>query len=120
MQTGTVQDQTDLPARSKKCTAAGKPAIVVQRYENQDEATNAVALGRADAVLADLPVIIAATNKVPELKRVGENYDTAPYGIAMAEDVRHAQGRGARRGEGAHRRRDVQGGPGPVEGRRRR
>jgi polar amino acid transport system substrate-binding protein len=85
VQTGTVQDQTDLPARSKKCTAAGKPAIVVQRYENQDEATNAVALGRADAVLADLPVMVAATNKVPELKRVGENYDTAPYGIAMAK-----------------------------------
>jgi polar amino acid transport system substrate-binding protein len=85
VQTGTVQDQTDLPARSKECTAAGKPAIVVQRYENQDEATNAVALGRADAVLADLPVIIAATNKVPELKRVGENYDTAPYGIALAK-----------------------------------
>ncbi len=85
VQTGTVQDQTDLPARSKACTSAGKPAIVVQRYENQDEATNAVALGRADAVLADLPVIIAATNKVPELKRVGENYDTAPYGIALAK-----------------------------------
>jgi len=85
VQTGTVQDQTDLPKRSKDCTAAGKPVIVVQRYENQDEATNAVALGRADAVLADLPVIVAATNKVPELKRVGENYDTAPYGIAMAK-----------------------------------
>jgi polar amino acid transport system substrate-binding protein len=85
VQTGTVQDQVDLPARIKKCTAAGKPAIVVQRYENQDEATNAVSLGRADAVLADLPVIVAATNKVPELKRVGTNYDTAPYGIAMAK-----------------------------------
>jgi len=85
VQTGTVQDQTDLPARVKKCAAAGSPAIVVQRYENQDEATNAVALGRADAVLADLPVIIAAINKVPELKRVGDNYDTAPYGIAMAK-----------------------------------
>lgn len=85
VQTGTVQDTTDLPKRVKDCTAAGKPAIVVQRYENQDEATNAVALGRADAVLADLPVIIAAINKVPDLKRVGENYDTAPYGIAMAK-----------------------------------
>lgn len=85
VQTATVQDTTDLPARIKKCTAAGKPAIVVQRYENQDEATNAVALGRADAVLADLPVMVAATNKVPELKRVGQNYDTAPYGIAMAK-----------------------------------
>jgi polar amino acid transport system substrate-binding protein len=85
VQTGTVQDQTDLPARSKKCTAAGKPAIVVQRYENQDEATNSVSLGRADAMLADLPVVVAATNKVPELKRIGTNYDTAPYGIAMAK-----------------------------------
>ena len=85
VQTGTVQDTDDLPKRVKACTDAGKPAITVQRYENQDEATNAVALGRADAVLADLPVIIAATNKVPDLKRVGDNYDTAPYGIAMAK-----------------------------------
>ena len=85
VQTGTVQDTGDLPAKNKKCTSGGKPAITIQRFENQDEATNSVALGRADAVLADLPVIVAATNKVPELKRVGTNYDTAPYGIAMAK-----------------------------------
>lgn len=85
VQTGTVQDTDDLPKRVKACKDGGKPTLTVQRYENQDEATNAVALGRADAVLADLPVIIAATTKVPDLKRVGQNYDTAPYGIALAK-----------------------------------
>lgn len=87
VQTGTVQDTEDLPKRVKACADGGKPALTVQRYENQDEATNAVALGRADAVLADLPVIIAATTKVPDLKRVGQNYDTAPYGIALAKNA---------------------------------
>lgn len=86
VQTGTVQETDDLPKRTKACTDAGKPKIEVLRYDNQDEATNAVALGRADAMLADLPVVVAATSKVQGLQRVGENYDTAPYGIAIAKN----------------------------------
>jgi polar amino acid transport system substrate-binding protein len=86
VQTGTVQETNDLPAKNKACAAAGKPKIQVLRYDAQDEATNAVVLGRADAVLADLPVIVAAITKTG-LKRVGENYDTAPYGIAMAKNA---------------------------------
>lgn len=85
VQTGTVQETDDLPKRVKACADGGKPKLEVLRYDNQDEATNAVALGRADAVLADLPVIVAAVTKVSGLQQVGENYDTAPYGIAMAK-----------------------------------
>ncbi len=86
VQTGTVQETEDLPAKNKKCTDAGKPKIQVLRYDAQDEATNAVVLGRADAVLADLPVIVAAVTKTNgALRRVGSNYDTAPYGIAIAK-----------------------------------
>jgi polar amino acid transport system substrate-binding protein len=87
VQTGTVQETEDLPKKNKACTDAGKPKIQVLRYDAQDEATNAVVLGRADAVLADLPVIVAAVNKTNgALQRVGKNYDTAPYGIAMAKN----------------------------------
>jgi polar amino acid transport system substrate-binding protein len=88
VQTGTVQETEDLPKKSKACTDAGKPKIGVLRYDGQDEATNAVVLGRAEAVLADLPVIVAAVNKTNgALQRVGENYDTAPYGIAMSKNA---------------------------------
>ena len=63
MQTGTVQDTDDPPARQKKCTAAGN-AIQIQRYDDQAEATNSVVLGKADAVLADSPVMAGAVKKV--------------------------------------------------------
>ena len=81
VQTGTVQDTDDLPARQKKC--AGN-AIQVQRYDAQDEATNSVVLGKADAVLADSPVMAGAVKKVGGgLQLVGDVYDSAPYGIAI-------------------------------------
>jgi polar amino acid transport system substrate-binding protein len=86
VQTATVQETEDLPARNKKCTDAGKAKIQVLRYDAQDDATNAVVLGRAEAMLADLPVVVAAVTKTKgALQRVGSNYDTAPYGIAIAK-----------------------------------
>ena len=81
VQTATVQDTDDLPARQKKC---GANAIQIQRYDGQDEATNAVVLGKADAVLADSPVMAGAVKKVGGgLVLVGSVYDAAPYGIAI-------------------------------------
>ncbi len=81
VQTGTVQDTDDLPARQKKC--AGNP-IQIQRYDDQAEATNSVVLGKADAVLADSPVMAGAVKKVGGgLSLVGDVYDSAPYGIAI-------------------------------------
>jgi len=88
VQTGTVQQTADLPARQKKCKDAGKAAIDVLPYDDQAEATNAVVVGKAQAMLADLPVVVAAVRKTNgQLFRVGENYDTAPYGIAVAKDA---------------------------------
>lgn len=88
VQTGTVQDTEDLPARNKKCTSAGKPALAIQRYDDQSEATNAVVLGKADAVLADSPVMAGAVKKVGGgLSLVGEVYDAAPYGIAIPKNA---------------------------------
>ena len=85
VQTGTVQDTDDLPARQKKC---GNNAIQVQRYDAQDEATNAVVLGKADAVLADSPVMAGAVKKVGGgLQLVGDVYDSAPYGIAIPKNA---------------------------------
>lgn len=85
VQTGTVQDTEDLPARQKKC---GSNAIQIQRYDGQDEATNAVVLGKADAVLADSPVMAGAVKKVGGgLALVGEVYDAAPYGIAIPKNA---------------------------------
>jgi polar amino acid transport system substrate-binding protein len=88
VQTGTVQATEDLPVRIKKCTDGGKPTIAVQKYDDQTEATNAVVLGKADAVLADSPVMAYAVKKVGGgLSLVGDVYDAAPYGIAIPKNA---------------------------------
>jgi polar amino acid transport system substrate-binding protein len=87
VQATTYQDTDDVPARQKKCTSASKPQIQVQRYDSQAEATNAVVTGKADAFLADSPVIDYAIKQTGgQLSRVGEAYDTAPYGLLVPKN----------------------------------
>jgi polar amino acid transport system substrate-binding protein len=80
-QTDTNQLLQDLPARSKKCVAAGKPPITIQSYADQSVATTAVLLGKADAVVADSPVIAYGVKKSNgKLHLDGDVYEAAPYG----------------------------------------
>jgi polar amino acid transport system substrate-binding protein len=86
VQTGTVQ-LDDITARSADCTGAGKEAIKILQFDDQGQATNAVSLGQAQAVLADSPVVVYAvqqSNKALEL--VGDIYEAAPYGYAVGKD----------------------------------
>jgi polar amino acid transport system substrate-binding protein len=84
VQTGTVQDTDDTPARSKACTDAGKPALDVQKYDKQDDATTAVILGKADALIADSPVTAYGVKQSNgKLKLAGSIYDAAPYGYPL-------------------------------------
>jgi polar amino acid transport system substrate-binding protein len=46
-----------LPELDKQCAAAGKKTIEVLGYDTQDDATAALTLGRADAMVADSPVV---------------------------------------------------------------
>ena len=86
VQTSTAQATTDVPGRSAKCTAAGKPAIKIQSYHDQASATTAVVLGKADAVVADSPVIAYGVKQQSQkLKLAGRIYDAAPYGYAIAK-----------------------------------
>jgi polar amino acid transport system substrate-binding protein len=83
VQKGTVQVE-DIEARSKACTEADQAAIDIQQYQQQTEATTAVVSGKADGMLADLPVIIDAVGKSGgQLESLAVNYDSAPYGIAL-------------------------------------
>jgi polar amino acid transport system substrate-binding protein len=84
VQSTTYQDTDDLPGRQKKC--AGKP-IQVQRYESQDEAASAVVTGKAEAFLADSPIVdYAIKQSNGQLTRVGQVYDTAPYGMLLPKN----------------------------------
>ncbi|NNG18901.1 ABC transporter substrate-binding protein [Naumannella sp. ID2617S] len=84
VQTGTVQDEEDLPKRQEKC---GANKINVLQYEGQDQATAAVVSGKADAMLADSPVVAyAAKQSQGKLETLGDIYDAAPYGIVVPKD----------------------------------
>ena len=83
VQKGTVQQEEDLPPKEKDCKAQGKP-IKVLVYEGQDQATATVASGKADAMLADSPVVAYAVKQSGgKIEAVGDIYDAAPYGYVV-------------------------------------
>jgi polar amino acid transport system substrate-binding protein len=86
VQSTTYEDTDEVPAKSKACTAKGKPAVQELRYDNQDDATNAVILGKADALSADSPVTLYAVSKSQgKLQASGKTFDVAPYGLPVAK-----------------------------------
>ena len=85
VQKATVQVD-DLTARSKTCTDAGKPAIKIDQYASQADATSAVVTGKDDAVLADSPVMAYAVEQTAgKLELLGDIYDSAPYGYVVKQ-----------------------------------
>jgi polar amino acid transport system substrate-binding protein len=81
VQTGTVQETDDLPVRQKKC---GSNKINVLSYDSQAQATSAVVTGKADAMLADSPVVAYAVKQSGgKLEPLGDIYDAAPYGYVL-------------------------------------
>jgi len=84
VQTGTVQEEVDLPARQEQC---GDNPMNILSFEGQDEATTALVTGRAQAMLADSPVVAYAVEQAGgAIEAVGEIYDAAPYGYVVAKD----------------------------------
>jgi polar amino acid transport system substrate-binding protein len=86
VQTTTTEDTDDLPAKDKACTDAGKPAIKKLQFDDQDDATNALVLGKADAMSADSPVTAYAIKQSGgKLQAAGQIYEAAPYGWPIAK-----------------------------------
>jgi polar amino acid transport system substrate-binding protein len=83
VQKNTVQVD-DITARSKDCTGKGKPAITIDQYTGQDQATAAIVSGKDDAGLADSPVMAYAVKQTNgQLQLLGDVYDSAPYGYVV-------------------------------------
>jgi polar amino acid transport system substrate-binding protein len=86
VQSTTTEHQTELPAKSKACTKAGKKPIKILPYENQDDAVNSVVLGKAAAFSADSPVTAYAIKQSGgKLEQAGEIMEAAPYGWPIAK-----------------------------------
>ncbi|MCK9894911.1 ABC transporter substrate-binding protein [Frankia sp. AgB32] len=87
VETGTTQ-QTDASDQSGRCTAAGKAAVTVQGYDDQNAANLALTSGRADLSMADSPVAdYQAKLSGGRIVTVGKAYGTAPYGIAVPKNA---------------------------------
>jgi polar amino acid transport system substrate-binding protein len=86
VQSTTTEQQDELPAKNKACTAAGKKPIKVLPYENQDDAVNSVVLGKAAAFSADSPVTAYAIKQsAGKLQQAGDIMEAAPYGWPIAK-----------------------------------
>jgi polar amino acid transport system substrate-binding protein len=87
VQATTYEDTHEVPAKSKACTDAGKPAISVFKFDTQDQATNALAVGQVDAMSADSPVTLYAISQTKgKLQTAGDAFEVAPYGMPVAKD----------------------------------
>jgi polar amino acid transport system substrate-binding protein len=80
---GTTQAD-DANAQSKKCKAAGKKAVTVLIFPDQNGANLALSSGRAQVGMADFPVVAyQVKNTHGQFKEVGTPYGPFPYGIAV-------------------------------------
>ncbi|MBF6134435.1 ABC transporter substrate-binding protein [Nocardia otitidiscaviarum] len=84
VQRTTVQDTDEIPERSAKCIAEGKPEIVKVAYDEQSAAATALVQGQVDAMSADSPVtayaIKEANKDAKVIEAAGPIFDSAPYG----------------------------------------
>ena len=84
VQATTYEETDELPAKSKECTDAGKKEITILKFDKQDDASTALATGRADAMSADTPVTLYAISKLKDkIEPAGKSFEDAPYGIAV-------------------------------------
>lgn len=82
---GTTE-QMDAETQSGKCTKAGKPAVKVLVFPDQNGANLALSSGRAQLVFADSPpAAYAVKQSNGQFKLVGAPFAAAPYGLATAK-----------------------------------
>jgi polar amino acid transport system substrate-binding protein len=80
---GTTQ-AADANAQDKRCRSAGKPAVKVLIFPDQNGANLALSSGRADVGMADSPVAAFQVKQSGGVFKLGPtSYGTAPYGIAV-------------------------------------
>ncbi len=83
---GTTEE-ADAGTQSKKCQAAGKPAVTVLSFSDQNGANLAVSSGRAQLGFADTPVAAYQVKQSNgQFKLVGTSYANAPYGLALPKN----------------------------------
>jgi len=91
VESGTVEE-TESKAASSKCTKAGKSAIKVLSFSDQNGANLAVSSGRADVGYADSPVVgYIVAQSGGTFAQSGPVFNQAPYGIALPKGTAMTQ-----------------------------
>ena len=95
VETGTVEAAEIQSVINPACRKAGKPVIPGNgdQFDAQTDATSALVSKRDQAMMADSPVVdYAVAQSGGQLQKIGQDYNTAPYGIVVPkEDGRFAQ-----------------------------
>lgn len=84
-QADTTQAET-LQATSDSCVKAGKPAIQIVAEADQDKLVKQVADGTLDAIIGESPIMAYAESRNPKFATIGEAFQVAPQGPAIAKD----------------------------------
>jgi polar amino acid transport system substrate-binding protein len=83
---GTTEE-ADAQTQSGKCKKAGKPAVNVLSFPDQNGANLALSSGRAQLGFADSPVADYQVKKSGgQFKLVGTSIENAPYGLAVPKN----------------------------------
>ncbi|MFC5662530.1 ABC transporter substrate-binding protein [Kitasatospora misakiensis] len=86
VQTGTTQAQEITDVRNPECSKANKPTIPNDgdKFTLQTDVTTALVSGRDQVMMADSPVVDYAVKQTNgQLEKLGETYDSAPYGVVV-------------------------------------
>jgi polar amino acid transport system substrate-binding protein len=87
VEAGSLEDTT-ATAQSAQCTAAGKKAIALQRYQTEDQNLLALTSGRAQVSTAGSQIIpYLVRQSKGKLKAVGGIYARAPLGIEFPKST---------------------------------
>jgi polar amino acid transport system substrate-binding protein len=79
---GTIE-QEGASAQTKKCQSAGKPAIKLLVFPDQNGANLALSSGRAEVDFADSPIIAYQVRQLGVQVREGPTFGPEPYGLAI-------------------------------------
>jgi polar amino acid transport system substrate-binding protein len=83
---GTTEE-ADAGTQSKKCQSAGKAAVKILSFSDQNQANLALSSGRADLGFLDSPIAeYQVKQSGGQFKVVGAAYATGPYGLAVPKN----------------------------------
>jgi polar amino acid transport system substrate-binding protein len=82
VENGTVE-QIDATTQDKKCRAAGKPAVKLLVFPDQNGANLALSSGRAQVDFADSPIIAYQVRQLGVQVKSSPTFGVAPYGLAL-------------------------------------